>query len=434
VTVTDNTPPSLTLTDQKAEATSANGAAVTYPATASDIVDGTVAVSCDKASGATFPLGVTTVSCSATDAHGNRGTGSFTVTVKDTTAPTLSLPGSRSAEATGSTGAVVTYPVSASDAVDGSVTPSCTPASGSTFALGTTTVTCSATDQAGNTASDSFTVEVVDTTAPVLIVKDVTAEATSASGAAVSYSATATDLVDGTTNVTCSIPSGSTFKIGDTLVTCQTADKAGNPASADFTVTVQDTTAPSLAKPADITLTATSAAGAVATFAPTATDAVDGSVAATCTPASGSTFALGTTQVSCTATDKAGNKSAAQMFNVTVTVPWSNVLAPLNADGSSVYKIGSTVPVKFQLTGTAAGVANLPAKLYYAKVSNSLTGTEVEAISTSASDTGNLFRYDATAKQYIFNLSTKGFSEGTYQLRIDLGDGSSHTVTITSRK
>jgi hypothetical protein len=277
-------------------------------------------------------------------------------------------------------------------------------------------------------------VTVTDTTAPVLSVKDVTAEATSSAGAAVTYSATAKDLVDGSTAVTCTVLSGSTFKIGDTLVTCSTADKAGNTASADFTVTVQDTTAPVLAKPADITLTATSAAGAVATYAPKATDAVDGSVAATCTPASGSTFALGVTQVSCQATDKAGNKSASQVFNVTVTVPWSNVLAPLNADGSSIYKIGSTVPVKFQLTGTAAGITNLTAKLYYAKISNSTPGTEVEAISTSAADTGNQFRYDSTAKQYIFNLSTKGFSEGTYQLRVDLGDGIAHTVNITSRK
>ena len=434
VTVTDSTPPSLTLTDQKAEATSAGGAAVTYAATASDIVDGPVAVSCDKASGAAFPIGTTEVNCSATDAHGNKGAGTFTVAVKDTTAPTLKLDGSKSVEATGSTGAVVTYAATATDIVDGSVTPSCSPASGSTFALGSTSVTCSATDKAGNTASDSFTVTVVDATAPVLSVKDVTAEATSRAGAAVAYSATAKDLVDGTTSVTCTVPSGSMFKIGDTLVTCSTADKAGNRASADLTVTVQDTTAPSLAKPADIALTATSAAGAVAAYAPTATDAVDGTVAATCTPASGSTFALGVTQVSCTATDKANNKSASQVFKVTVTVPWSNVLAPLNFDGSSIYKIGSTIPVKFQLSGTAAGITNLPAKLYYAKVSNSLVGTELEAISTSAADTGNQFRYDSTAKQYIFNLSTKGFSEGTYQLRVDLGDGISHTVNITSRK
>ncbi len=433
VTVTDSTPPSLTLTDQKAEATSANGAAVEYTATASDIVDGALAVTCDKASGATFAIGTTTVNCSATDTRNNKGIGSFTVTVKDTTAPTLTLVG-KTAEATGSTGAEVSYSASASDAVDGPIAPACDKASGSTFALGTTTVNCSATDKAGNTASGSLDVTVQDTTAPVLSVKDVTAEATSSSGAAVSYTATAKDRVDGDRPVACTPASGSTFKIGDTAVACSTADSRGNKAEGGFTVTVQDTTAPVLAKPADIALTATSATGAVATYSPTGSDAVDGTVDAVCTPASGSTFALGTTQVSCTATDSKGNKSAAQVFNVTVTVPWSNVLQPINVDGTSVFKLGSTVPTKFKLNGTASSVTNLTAKLYYAKISDGVAGTEAEASSTAAADSGNTFRYDATSGQYIFNLATKGWSEGSYELRVDLGDGVKHTVKIGIKK
>jgi hypothetical protein len=119
---------------------------------------------------------------------------------------------------------------------------------------------------------------------------------------------------------------------------------------------------------------------------------------------------------------------------VSVTVPWSNVLQPINVDNSSLFKIGSTVPVKFSLTGSAAAITNLQAKLYYAKYSNATPGTDLEAASTSAADSGNTFRYDTTGKQYIFNLSTKGWSEGMYQLRIDLGDGVAHTVNITSRK
>lgn len=433
VTVTDSTPPSLTLTDQKAEATGANGAAVTYAASASDIVDGAREVSCDKASGATFPIGTTTVNCSATDTRTNKGAGSFTVTVKDTAAPKLTLLG-KTAEATGSTGAVVEYSASASDTVDGAITPACDKDSGSTFALGTTTVTCSATDKAGNTASSTLDVTVQDTVAPMLSFQDGTAEATSSSGAAVTYTATAKDLVDGDRAVSCTPASGSTFKIGDTAVACSASDKAGNKAEGSFTVTVQDTTAPVLAKPADLALTATSATGAPATYSPTGSDAVDGTMAAVCTPASGSTFALGTTQVSCTATDGKGNKSAAQVFNVTVTVPWSNLLQPINVDGTSVFKLGSTVPTKFKLSGTASAVTNLPAKLYYAKISNGLAGTELEASSTAAADSGNTFRYDATSGQYIFNLTTKGWSEGTYQLRVDLGDGVKHTVNITSKK
>lgn len=86
----------------------------------------------------------------------------------DTAPPTIFVPGNLTAEATGPGGATITYAASATDAVDGSVAVSCAPASGSTFALGTTTVTCSATDGAGNTATGSFAVTVADRTAPVL--------------------------------------------------------------------------------------------------------------------------------------------------------------------------------------------------------------------------------------------------------------------------
>jgi len=62
---------------------------VTYTATATDLVDGSVAVTCSPASGSTFPLGTTTVQCTATDAHNNTAHGSFTVKVQDTTPPTI---------------------------------------------------------------------------------------------------------------------------------------------------------------------------------------------------------------------------------------------------------------------------------------------------------------------------------------------------------
>jgi hypothetical protein len=79
----DATPPVLTLpADIAVDATSASGATATFAASATDAVDGSVAVTCDHASGATFAVGTTTVSCSATDAAGNAATGSFTVTVR----------------------------------------------------------------------------------------------------------------------------------------------------------------------------------------------------------------------------------------------------------------------------------------------------------------------------------------------------------------
>lgn len=80
---TDTMPPVLTLpADIVADPTSPEGAAVTYPATANDVVDGAVPVSCMPASGSMFGIGTTTVNCSASDAHGNTASGSFNVTVR----------------------------------------------------------------------------------------------------------------------------------------------------------------------------------------------------------------------------------------------------------------------------------------------------------------------------------------------------------------
>ena len=130
-------------------------------------------VNCDKASGETFPLGTTTVTCSATDAAGNTSTGTFDVTVQDTTPPDISgMPSNITKEATDPSGATASWSAPTTrDTVDGTVGVTCTPDSGSTFALGTTTVNCSATDAAGNTTRGSFNVTVVaarDTTAPMV--------------------------------------------------------------------------------------------------------------------------------------------------------------------------------------------------------------------------------------------------------------------------
>jgi len=96
-----------------------SGAAVGYSPTASDLVDGAVSVNCLPASGSTFALGTATVHCSATDAAGNSASGSFDVSVVDTTPPALDLPDDKIVEATGPSGAAVSYTASASDLVDG---------------------------------------------------------------------------------------------------------------------------------------------------------------------------------------------------------------------------------------------------------------------------------------------------------------------------
>jgi hypothetical protein len=240
VVVHDTTPPTLNLPDDRqVEARAPDGRTVDFNATAHDLVDGDVPVTCTPPSGSTFPVGTTTLHCSATDPHGNTATGTFTITVVDTTPPVLHLPGHLTAEATGPTGATVDFTTTATDLVDGTDTVSCTPASGSNFPLGTTSVDCSATDAAGNTASGSFTVTVRDTTPPVLsLPSNKTVKATGPAGAAVSFTASATDLVDGPVPVTCTPASGSIFKVGTTTVHCAASDAHGNKANGSFTITV----------------------------------------------------------------------------------------------------------------------------------------------------------------------------------------------------
>jgi len=323
----DSTPPVIAAHGNEiAEATSAAGASVSYtsPAT-SDAVDGAGVATCVPASGNTFALGATTVTCNAADAAGNAATPtSFDVTVQDTTPPVIGAHADETAEATSAAGAVVSYTSPAtSDAVDGAGVATCVPASGSTFALGATTVTCNATDAAGNAATPtSFDVTVQDTTPPVIGAHaDETAEATSAAGAVVTYTSPATsDAVDGPGVASCAPASGSTFALGATTVTCNATDAAGNAATpTSFNVTVQDTTPPVIGARGNETAEATSAAGAVVTYtSPATSDAVDGPGVASCAPAAGSTFALGATTVTCNATDAAGNAATPTSFNVTV--------------------------------------------------------------------------------------------------------------------
>lgn len=162
--------------------------------------------------------------------------------------------------------------------------------------------------------------EVSDTTPPTLnLPVNITTEATSSSGAVVSFSATATDTAPASPVVTCVLPSGSTFPIGTTIVICSATDTAGNTASGSFTVKVQDATPPVISgMPANINTKTTDPIGKIVTYAnPTANDVVDGAVEVNCTPTSGSTFPVGTTIVTCSASDAAENSSS-KSFNVTV--------------------------------------------------------------------------------------------------------------------
>jgi hypothetical protein len=161
--VVGNVAPKVTVPgDMTVEGNTTGGATVSFTASATDPEDNPdPAASCTPASGSRFALGTTTVTCEVTDSGDKKGSASFSVLVLDTTPPSLDVSADVSVETTDPSGAVVTYPAaSAADVVDDSVAAACLPATGSHFAVGDTTVTCSATDDSGNTAHASFTVHV----------------------------------------------------------------------------------------------------------------------------------------------------------------------------------------------------------------------------------------------------------------------------------
>ncbi len=402
--IVDTTAPSIAAHDDvTADAANASGATVTYiNPTATDAVDPNPQVNCTPASGSTFGPGDTTVTCTATDAAGNKATSAFKVTVADKTAPVIdSHADITGIQATGPDGATVTYTKpTATDNVDTSVTVNCLPASGTKFKLGDTTVTCSAQDAAGNKATSTFKVTVVDTTGPNItnVPSDITKEATSYAGATVIFTIpTANDAVDGNRTVTCSPDSGSTFSLGLTEVTCSASDASGNTSSAKFNVTVQDTTAPDIATHADITEEATGPDGANVTYTkPTATDNVDTSVTVNCLPASGTKFKLGDTTVECTATDNAGNKATPTTFKVTVkdtTKPELNL--PANITEEATGPNGNAVTYSTSASDLVDGSVNVNCS----PASGSTFAITTTTVNCSASDTsGNTANGSFTVK------------------------------------
>ena len=318
VTVTDTTAPVVTPpADVGAEATGPATAVTLGMASASDLVDGLMTPTANNLG--PYPVGVTLVTWSATDNAGNTGSATQTVTVTDTTAPVVTPPADVDAEATGPTTAVALGAASASDLVDGALTP--TADNLGPYPVGITLVTWSATDGAGNTGSATQTVTITDTTGPVVTPPaDVGAEATGPTTAVALGTASASDLVDGP--LTATADNLGPYPVGMTLVTWSATDGAGNTGSATQTVTVTDSGAPVVTAPADVGAEATGPTTAVALGTASATDAEDGPL--TPTADNLGPYPVGMTLITWSATDGAGNTG-----NATQTVTVTDTTAPV---------------------------------------------------------------------------------------------------------
>jgi len=177
------------------------------------------------------------------------------------------------------------------------------------FPVGETTVTWTATDTSGNSASATQTVTIVDTTSPIITAPDsITAEATSANSNTVALgNPVSSDLVD-TPSISNNAPD--VFPLGETTVTWTTIDESGNSASATQTVTIVDTTSPELTIPEDVMISAFSLEKQVEIGEAQAYD-LAGS-AFTITNDAPDTFPLGDTVVTWNVSDELGNSSSSQ--------------------------------------------------------------------------------------------------------------------------
>jgi hypothetical protein len=169
---------------------------------------------------------------------------------------------------------------------------------------------------------------------------------------------------------------------------------------------------------------------AVSWTAPTASDLVDGSVTVVCSPESGSTFALGITTVTCSATDAAGNKASAS-FTVSVRYDWTGFFQPVdNLPTLNKAKAGSAIPIKFSLAGNQG--LNIFASSYPTSLTvgcgNTATADTVEETLTAG---GSSLKYDADADQYIYVWKTQNSYAGTCRtLSLKLVDGTVHQANF----
>ncbi|MCA0230894.1 MAG: HYR domain-containing protein [Bacteroidetes bacterium] len=318
------------------------GAVVTYtaPVGTDNCTGATTTQIAGLASGATFPVGVTTNRFRVTDGVNLTAECSFTVTVVDVEAPKITCPANITVNNTsGQCGAVVTYtaPVGTDNCTGVTTTQIAGLASGETFPVGVTTNTFRVTDGANLTAECSFTVTVVDVEPPkITCPANITVNNTPGQcGAVVTYNApVGTDNCSGvTTTQIAGLASGATFPVGVTTNTFRVTDGANLTAECSFTVTVVDAEPPKITCPANITVNNTPGqCGAVVTYnAPVGTDNCSGVTTTQIAGlASGSVFPVGVTTNRFRVTDGV-NLTAECSFTVTVVdVEPPTIVCPAN--------------------------------------------------------------------------------------------------------
>lgn len=392
------------------------GATVSF--TPSSTGSGCGTVTCTPASGSFFPLGTTSVICLGETG----GPCVFNVTVEDPEPPTISCPSDITVDESspGFGSAVVHFPAPTLNDNCSAGISDCNPPSGSSFPTGVTTVTCQ-TGGPSNTVSCTFTVTVEGEgggACTVICPDDITQSASAnACSAAVTYAAPTTTGICGT--VACSPPSGSTFPIGTTVVSCTSAQGPG----CNFTVTIL-----AAAPPTIVTCASNKTIDVTANCEAAIPNLVGEVVATGCnvtisqSPAPGVLVTPGTHTVTITAENSAGVATCTVV--VTVLNNFTGFFSPVsNLPALNSVNAGRAIPVKFSLNGNKGLDIFAPGFPASGVIACDATATAIEITETLTAG-GSSLSYDAGSDQYTYVWKTEKSWAGTCrQLVLQLKNG-----------
>ena len=303
----------------------------------SDIVD---ILTIENDAPESFPLGETIVTWTATDTSGNSVSEIQSVTIIDTTIPSIKVPESVVFNAISEEGNIITLENAiAEDEIGISIITNDAPES---FPLGETIVTWTATDTSGNSVSETQLVSVVDTTAPSMLeLEDIVENATSFTSNEIELPLPIAD--DAISDVIIDNNAPDLFPFGETIVTWSAEDQSGNVAYTEQKIIIIDNSPPELQITPTIIIDGTSLENTIQVDVPEIFDIIDSQpIVSNDAPES---FPLGETIVTWTATDTSGNSaSVTQLISIQIcgnSPSYYNLIMGTAADD---FLTGTTLP------------------------------------------------------------------------------------------
>ena len=375
--------------------------------------------------GLLFNIGINELTWTITDSSSNTTTVTQTITVIDDENPVLTIPNNII-----SSNCSVTIGVASATDNCGTITPINN--APSSFPLGTSAVVWQVTDAAGNTVSATQLITVSDTLAPTNTPPaniSLTTDSGSCFASGITLGVPTTSDNCGVSSVTSN--ASSTFSVGTTTVTWSVTDYAGNETLSYQTVTISDTTAPSIIPPSDVN----SDSCVIVLGVPTITDNCN----FTYSNDAPDTFSTGTTIITWTASDTSGNVTSviqriifSDNTNPTLQIQAENI--SVNAD--SGFCFATSVDLGTVITNDDCGVDstgnNAPAQFPIGVTSVTWTVTDTFGNAVSRIQVVTVLDIEppvARAQDLVLSLDQLSTINLTWE---DLDNGSFDNCSIAS--